>query len=89
MKFWVNVYKVRRVLGGPEGGGWYYLAGEPLIYDVCDSENEAVQTREICVKKFSEFNAGDIFKDPNAIEIRVEIETCQGRSFPVVTPTYK
>ena len=40
-KYYVNVYEVYRAYGGPEEGGWWYDAGEPVFTKVFTDEQEA------------------------------------------------
>jgi hypothetical protein len=42
----VNVYDVTRHYGGPEEGGWWYDAGEPILSIVCTSREQAEQVRD-------------------------------------------
>lgn len=45
--YYVNVYRVERVYGGPEEGGWWYDMREILRSTPCVSEEEAEALAEI------------------------------------------
>jgi hypothetical protein len=44
--YFVTVYEIDRCYGGPEEGGWWYDAGEPIRFYVCRSHDEAQDVRE-------------------------------------------
>jgi hypothetical protein len=45
-KRYVNVYEVSRHYGGPEEGGWWYDAGEPIASIPCDTQAEADKVKQ-------------------------------------------
>lgn len=44
--WFVNVYSIDRVYGGPEEGGWWYDTGELVKVIVCQSEEQAQEVRQ-------------------------------------------
>jgi hypothetical protein len=71
--FFVNVYEIYNLYGGPEEGGWWYEHGEPIESVRCDSMEEAVVKRD-------ELDYGN--------DISVRIERRKASAFPKTRPCY-
>lgn len=90
---YVNCYKVSLCYGGPEEGGWWYDAGEPLASVPLDSsatETEIERVREDLYAKFGQPSKGlgrRSASDPEDIEVYVEYNFAD--YFPKEKPHYE
>jgi hypothetical protein len=91
-KYWfVNIYELDRVYGGPEEGGWYYDIGTPITGGSIRVESKGMA--EIIGNALAE----DVYADhkyrvsvrPNGIDYAVRVETHPPRPFPAERPHYE
>ncbi len=81
-EWYVNLYAVERVLGGPEEGGWYYDRGTyvesiPTICGIFRTKEEAA----ISAKSFNDH--------PGDSHLTAIHESHQGQNYPLRTPWYE
>lgn len=87
---YVNVYLVERCYGGPEEGGGWYDAGEPIESRAVDTLQEADDERTWLEKyRYSNAERAPLHSARSAGEYRVDIETHFARSFPKEKPHYE
>lgn len=90
---WVNIYLVDRVYGGPEEGGWWYTAGEPVesIYVPWSSFDEAAEIRDKSDDKCEKLNEGrrPISSVLSEGEYQARIEDHFAEPFPSEQPHYE
>lgn len=87
--WWVNVYSVERLYGGPEEGGWWYDAGTPVASIECETEEEAEQIKTKAEKEYGPMAHGNIYSVQGGVQIRVHIEELKGVPWPARTPHYE
>lgn len=86
---YVNVYRVERVCGGCEEGGWYYDAGEPIeSRRMLRKESIAAQSQLIQAYK-PEQPRHTRFSVIGGPDIEVYVEDHFARPFPAETPHYE
>lgn len=78
---YVNVYKVTRVYGGPEEGGWWYNYHEFIEGKYC-SPNSVENTKKKLLHKYEHEVVGDIYSVAGGVEIHIITESHKGVSFP-------
>jgi len=87
---YLNVYAVTRHYGGPEEGGWWFNAGEPLasipLANPTDDQIEAERTRLQSI--FADHAEGDIYSVNGGVKICVYTEDHLAASWPTETPYY-
>lgn len=86
---YVNAYCVTRHYGGPEEGGWWYNAGEPLASVPIDDGQDPEPVREHLRSKFSDVNQGNIYSVRGGEEVQVYIEDEFAAYFPRERPHYE
>ena len=87
---YVNAYAVTRHYGGPEEGGWWFNAGEPLasvpLTDPAKDEVEAERARLEGI--FADLAHGDINSVNGGVKIEVYTEDHAATPFPKEQPYY-
>ena len=84
---YANVYAVTRHYGGPEEGGWWYDAGEPLHSQrVSGGDHDALEQNLNAM--FAEEAWGDIGSVNGGVEIRVCFEASFAEAWPAERPVY-
>ena len=82
----VNVYAIDRRYGGPEEGGWWYDAGEPVGSVACVNRTEAgavmVQLQQQYPKTKKRYSMGGVD------DWDVLVEEQPPKAFPAVRPHY-
>lgn len=86
---WVNVYKVTRHYGGPEEGGWWYNAGEPIHTESCDTEAEAESMKARLEQLYADQKHGNIYSVNGGVDIDVYVEGHEGKPWPETIPHYE
>lgn len=87
---YVNAYEVDRLYGGPEEGGWYFDAGEPLESIRVYSGAKAEEVRERLLSKFaSQQSAHNRYSVIGGPDVEVYIESEKGKAFPERYPHYE
>ena len=88
---YINAYAVTRHYGGPEEGGWWFNAGEPLasvpLTNPTDDQIEAERARLMSV--FADHAEGDIYSVNGGVQISVYPEDHTARDWPTETPHYE
>lgn len=84
---YVNVYDITRVYGGPEEGGWWYDAGEPIeshafasLDDAYALYDELRATYPVTGARYSVLGGDDF-------DVRIEDEPAE--AFPGYIPRYE
>lgn len=80
MKY-VNVYSVTRHYGGPEEGGWWYNAGEPIESRLIADEDEAYELRDALREKHGE-GVGNIYSVLGGVKISIFVQDHFARPWP-------
>jgi hypothetical protein len=88
MKY-VNAYIVTRHYGGPEEGGWWFNAGEPLASVPVSDNGDPEVIREDLRVKFADLNRGNIYSVRGGEEVAVYIEEEFATYFPKERPHYE
>ena len=93
MRF-LNVYAVTRHFGGPEEGGWWYNAGDPLAsVPLEDEESESEENRKKLVAKyekmFEDEKWGDIHHSTGGVDVQVRFEKEIAQYWPQTRPHYE
>ena len=93
---YINVYEVTRHYGGPEEGGWWYDAGDPLasvpvqvddLYEVTDAMRaEGERIRGIFVDAVE---WGDIHSVNGGAEVCIQYEDRHAEAYPSRRPHYE
>lgn len=90
---YVNVYETSQEYGGPEEGGWYYTAGEPVESVKVPRNAGDHVVRAIVEEKKKQYEVDDFRKPGNYGRRRSEhvvlVEGRPGRPYPEVTPHYE
>lgn len=88
---YVNAYSVARCYGGPEEGGWWYDAGEPLASVPVESDEDEERERERLRALFAPDFEGERHRSSvlggDNLEIYVEDEVAA--PFPSTQPHYE
>jgi hypothetical protein len=84
---YVNVYELEQGYGGPEEGGWYYEAGEPVASVPFDTLREAEAERDRLVVRFPP-GKNRYSVAPRGTDYGVYIEGHFAAPFPQHTPRY-
>ena len=87
--WYVNVYEVRRLFGGPEEGGWYYNAGVPLASILVDSEEEARSFLPVVLRTYEDRAWGDVYSVRGGVAIEVHVERQFAEPWPRQPPRYE
>lgn len=75
--YYVNVYKLDRLYGGPEEGGWWYTYGDCIEYHTADTQHQAaVILNQLRMKAEN-------------TDHRIKIEEKEGTYFPKERPRYE
>jgi hypothetical protein len=85
---YVNVYRLEQGYGGPEEGGWYYEAGEPVASVPFDTVREAEAEQEKLRERFPE-GRNRYSVAPRGDDFGVYIEGHFAAPFPEHTPRYE
>jgi hypothetical protein len=66
---YANAYLTDRLYGGPEEGGWYYDAGEPVMSlpFVCYDESDVDENGEWFISKYDNLNRNLAFEAVHAL----------------------
>ncbi len=87
---YLNAYAVTRHYGGPEEGGWWFNAGEPLasvpLTNPTEDQIEAERTRLKAV--FADHAEGDIYSVLGGVAVEVYQEEQTAAHWPKETPYY-
>lgn len=85
---YVNVYEVDRHYGGPEEGGWYYDAGDPVESHPVDTEGAADRLVEHLEQEYprTDSSSSVIYRGG---DYRVWIEDHPAKAYPEVVPHYE
>lgn len=89
---YVNAYLVSRRCGGPEEGGWWYDAGEPLASvpvgcrDIAAIEEWRVKLTDMFSDRASKSHRSSVFGGP---DLEVYIEEHPAWRFPADRPYYE
>jgi len=92
---YVNAYAVTRHFGGPEEGGWWYNAGEPLAsvplpFTPTGPDDGRVGTMVNQLKqRYADHAEGDIYSVLGGVAVEVYVEDHPARTFPPETPHYE
>jgi len=86
---YVNAYVVTRHYGGPEEGGWWFNAGEPVASVPVEEGHDAEPIRESLRGKFADLNRGNIYSVLGGEEVQVFIEDHFAEHFPRERPHYE
>ena len=81
MPVYVNVYSVTRHYGGPEEGGWWYNAGEPVESRIVPNREAAETLREEMEEKHGKGH-GNIYSVLGGVKIEVLIEDEFASAYP-------
>ena len=85
---YVNAYAVSRHYGGPQEGGWWYNAGEPLasvpLSDRTRIRAEVARLEEL----FADQQWGNIYSVNGGVELRIAIEDQMAEVWPEERPYY-
>lgn len=88
MYHYLNVYEVTRYYGGPEEGGWWFDAGEPVASIPFETEHETLLAIDEWKAKFP--NNGNRFSvRPQAIDYYVLREDHFAEAWPKERPRYE
>lgn len=86
---YVNAYSVTRHYGGPEEGGWWYNAGEPLAsVPLLPGEDPAPVIARLQAI-FSGEEYGDIYSVRGGIKVSVGVAYAPAERFPSERPHYE
>ena len=91
----VNAYTLTRHFGGPEEGGWWYNAGEPLAsiplpFTPTGHDDGRVAPMITQLKqRYADQEHGDIHSALGGAEVVVYLEDHPARSFPRENPRYE
>ena len=86
---WVNAYVVTRHYGGPEEGGWWYDAGEPLASVPVRSRDLALVEQGRLESLLADHAHGNIGSVLGGAEVRVHIEHRFAQAWPAQRPHYE
>lgn len=81
---YMNVYETDQVYGGPEEGGWYYTAGNPLasLPIPIDTLHDEIQDLYVKVCKV-------LGRDPEDRDMQLDIQNDYAYPFPRERPHYE
>ena len=85
----VNVYAVTRHYGGPEEGGWWFNAGEPVESHYVQAGQEGDDFIAAAEARAAEESSGDIYSVRGGVEHSVMVEAHPARCWPARTPHYE
>ncbi|MAG73876.1 hypothetical protein CL620_06170 [archaeon] len=88
--YYVNVYELDRVYGGPEEGGWWYTSGEAMDSAKCFTEWGANIKRGMLRKKWkdtSDVSMYSVMYSGGVYDICIEDE--EAHDFPKERPVYE
>lgn len=86
---YVNVYLVQRCYGGPEEGGWWYDAGEPVASVPVWSNEEKEETKLKLKEKFNNDENVPISSVLSKGEYQIYVEDDFAQIFPKSKPYYE
>ena len=88
---YLNAYAVTRHYGGPEEGGWWFNAGEPLasVPLANPTEDQSVTERDRLKAIFADHAEGDIYSVNGGVEISVCQQDGPAASWPDESPQYE
>lgn len=91
LQTFLNVYRVARLYGGPEEGGWYYNVGEPVLslpitQPVSDERIEEMRQR---LRELGPQLVGRVYDSVIEDDYSVHIELRPGRYWPLEKPHYE
>lgn len=96
LQTFINVYGTSRVYGGPEEGGWWYTAGEPVMsIPICDNmSNPRIEEMRVDIGNRIENKQAQALFDLLIWDGRYEryitlAELRPGRYFPLEVPHYE
>lgn len=84
---YVNIYSVDRFFGGPEEGGWWYDAGEPVGSIPCRSQAEADEVKAAMLVRFP--RSDNRFQSTGGSDYVVTIEDEFAAMWPTEKPHYE
>jgi len=85
----VNVYAVTRHYGGPEEGGWWYNAGEPVASIALTEDDDADQVAAAVERKYIDLSEGDIYLVLGGVQIEVHKQYHFAKPWPETRPHYE
>lgn len=85
--FFVNVWDVDRVYGGPEEGGWWYDAGECIKTVVCLTREQADEIHAELSERFPRTGKRSSVLYGEDYDVTIDDE--QGTFFPENRPHYE
>lgn len=88
---YLNAYAVTRHYGGPEEGGWWFNAGEPLasVPLVNPTEDQIKAERARLQSVFADQAEGDIYSVNGGVQISVYPEDGPATHWPTERPHYE
>jgi hypothetical protein len=86
---YVNAYAVTQHYGGPEEGGWWYRAGEPIASVPCTNDSEVNEQRARLLTVFDDVSEGDISSVLGGTQLLVTVERGVAAEWPEETPHYE
>jgi len=86
---YMNAYAVTREYGGPEEGGWYYDAFEPLKSVKLESDMNPDQIKADLEKEFEDVPEGDISSVAGGVKLVVMGEEQPAKRSPETRPHYE
>lgn len=90
---YVNAYSVERCYGGPEEGGWWYDAGEPIATIVVADENDEVgikTAKERLTKEHGwKSNSQGRYSVNGGADFEISVEEVPAEAYPKSRPHYE
>jgi len=89
---YVNAYSVQRCYGGPEEGGWWFDAGEPIegiVLPEGSTQEQIEAAKQQLYEKHgwaSKYSRSSVLGDE---DFEVYVESQLGTAFPTTRPRYE
>lgn len=85
--YYINVYSVERMYGGPEEGGWWYDLGEPVLSRKTKSYRKAVRMAERLKKRWPKTDSR--YSVLGGEDYSIYIENKPAKMYPESIPHYE
>lgn len=87
---YVNVYRLDRVCGGQEEGGWWYDTGDVELSIACESEESAEHYAEMLGETYvNHGNRYSVIYYRKAPDFEIQVDEKPAADWPSVTPHYE